>query len=220
MKKLLFPIFLSALALASGCRSVSESPAVASTPVIPARPATLSSFDVNAKSQTIPAQMIIFQQADLQQVLDLYRELSGRSLIVSPQVPTQAKITFRNASALSTIEALQALDTVFAEQGVAMVYLGSQYVKAVPAASAPAEPAPVMELPWRQLPQSSSFLTYIVRLKSRRAEEVVSMLQPFARLPNSIIAMRGSDVLVLRDYSANVRRMLEVLEQMDGNAPR
>jgi hypothetical protein len=45
------------------------------------------------------------------------------------------------------------------------------------------------------------------------------MLQPFAKLPNSIIGVRGSPVLFLRDYSSNVRRMLEVLEKVEAGVP-
>jgi hypothetical protein len=47
----------------------------------------------------------------------------------------------------------------------------------------------------------------------------VSIAQPFANLPNSIIAMRGSGILTLRDYSSNVRRMVEVLEKAEANVP-
>jgi hypothetical protein len=76
-----------------------------------------------------------------------------------------------------------------------------------------------VELPWDQLPDSSSFLTYIVKLEKLRPEEATPFLQPFSKLPNSIIGVRGSPILFLRDYSSNVRRMLEVLEKVEANAP-
>ena len=41
------------------------------------------------------------------------------------------------------------------------------------------------------------------------------MLQPFAKLPNSIVAIKSNRLLILRDYSANIRRMLQVLEEVD-----
>jgi len=52
---------------------------------------------------------------------------------------------------------------VLAAQGVAMVYLGTQYVKVVPAKDAPMEAGPVVELPPDQLPDSSSFLSHVSR---------------------------------------------------------
>ena len=63
--------------------------------------------------------------------------------------------------------------------------------------------------------ESSSFLIYLVKLKHIDPHDAVSALTPFAKLPNSIIGMRDSNVLTLRDYSANVRRMLQVLDEID-----
>lgn len=159
--------------------------------------------------------MMRFVDADLVQLLALYQELSARSIIRSPMVPMSAKITFENATPMTRVEALQALDNVFAAQNITMVCLGTRYVKVVPSAQAPQEPGPVVELPWQELPDSSSYLTYIAKLKYIAPEQAVSALQPFAKMPNSIVAMKGSDMIILRDYSSNVRRMMQVLETVD-----
>src|SRR5204863_9644509 len=102
-----------------------------------------------------------------------------------------AKITFSNQTPMTTVEALQALDTVIAAQGIAMVFLGTQYVKAVPAKEATLEPGPIVELRPDQLPDSSSFLIYIVQLKKVPASQAGPSLAPFAKLPNSIVAIDG-----------------------------
>jgi general secretion pathway protein D len=188
--------------------------------------ATISSFDVSNDTNSIPAGGINYEEADVKQIFELYENLSGRTLIRSPQVPTSIKITLRNARPFSAVEALRAMDDALAAHGIAMVQLGTLYVKAVPMAAANTEPTPVIELPWQQLPQSSSCLTCIVRLKHLQPEQATSLLQPFAKLPNSIVAMRDSQVIILRDFSGNVRRMLEVLEKVDqpsakaGGAPQ
>lgn len=159
--------------------------------------------------------MIHFQEADVSQVLAVYQELSGRSLIRSPRVPMSIKITFENVTPLSRVEVLQALDNVFAANGIVMVYLGTKYVKVISAVEAASETGPVVELPPEQLPDSSSFLLYIVRLNHRTPQEVMPGLMPFAKLPNGIIGMNNENLLILRDYSSNVRRMLQVLEEID-----
>jgi general secretion pathway protein D len=166
----------------------------------------------------MPVGSVRFESAELAQVLKLYQEVSGRSIIRSPNVP-EIKVTFENVTPLTRVELLQALDNVLAANNIAMVYLGTKYVKAVPAAQAAQEPGPVVELSPNQLPESSSYLTYIVKLKNIPAEKANSILQPFAKLPNSIVAIRGEQILILRDYSANVKRMLKVLEEVE-NAPR
>ena len=56
------------------------------------------------------------------------------------------------------------------------------------------------------MPESNSYLTYIVELKNQRANSIMPMLQPFARMPNSIVTGGdGNNLLILRDYSVNVR---------------
>ena len=206
---------LLALALVTGCNRRSGT----GSSSLPG-PRTFSSFDTSSKAEaSIGARSILFQQADITNAFALYQELSGRSLILSPALPTAIKITFENTTPLSRVEALQALDNVFAANGIVMVYLGTKFVKVVPLAAAPLECPPIVELPWDQLPDSSSYLTYIVKLEKLRPEEATPFLQPFAKLPNSIIGVRGSPVLFLRDYSSNVRRMLEVLEKVEANVP-
>jgi type II secretory pathway component GspD/PulD (secretin) len=185
-----------------------------------AKAKTFSSFDrpVNARRE-IAAGSIQYNEADVRLVFDLYQELSARSLIYSARVPKNVKVTFRNNSALSRTEALQALDTVLAAQGIVMVYSGSQYVKVCAAAEAGPEAPPSLDIPWRELPDSGSFLSYTVRLKNIDASTAISSLQPFARLPNSIIGNRANNMLILRDLSSNVRRMLEVLERIEETGP-
>jgi hypothetical protein len=195
---------------------------------------TFSSFDPAMPGEKVmPAQLIKFEQAELAHVLKIYAEISGRSIIRAGDLPN-IKVTFSNQTPMTAVEALQALDTVLAAQDIAMVLLGTQYVKAVPAAVAHLEAGPVVELKPEQLPDSSSFLIYIVTLKDGKGSQVPHALQPFAKLPNSIIMIGGStppsksglpnlpatlfgskdDLLILRDYSSNVRRMLQVLEKM------
>jgi hypothetical protein len=212
MKKLLLTTTLLAMALAIGCdRNGGSSHAWAGSKP---SPPTFSSFDPPGGTNWVGPRMMIFTNADVDQVFVLYQELSGRSVIRWPNVPN-AKVTFENTTAMTRPEALQALDNVLAAQNIVMVYLGTRYVKAVPAAQAPQEAGPVLEIPWEELPDSSSFLTYVVPLKHVSPMEAASLLQPFAKMPNSIIGVKGSDVIFLRDYSSNIRRMMQVLEMAD-----
>ncbi|HTD65702.1 MAG TPA: hypothetical protein VK846_04115 [Candidatus Limnocylindria bacterium] len=180
-------------------------------------PRTFSSFDTSSGTN-LPAHTMRFVEVDLAQVLSIYQELSGRSIIRSPMLPMTTKITFDNATSLTRVEALQALDTILAANNVVMVCLGTKYVKAVTTKELPGETGPVVELPPDQLPDSSSFLVYVVKLKRLTPQNATSLLVPFAKLPNSIIGTRDSDLLILRDYSSNVRRMVQVLEETESNA--
>jgi|ERR1043166_728169 type II secretory pathway component GspD/PulD (secretin) len=218
MRTTLLSLPFAVLLLATGCDKRS-----ARSSIIAAGPPTFSSFDQSTPSGTpsggapapLPAHAIRFVDVDIAPVLALYQEISGRSVIRSASLPTTNQFTFDNATPLTRVEALQALDNVLAANNVVMVYLGTKYVKAVPAREAHLEPGPVIDLPPEQLPESSSYLTYIVKLKHITIFDANAALTPHAKLPNSVIGMRDSDVLILRDYSANVKRMLLLLEEID-----
>ncbi len=177
---------------------------------------TFSSFDVpthrTAKPE-FPISTIDFRNADLDQVLALYQEISGRTVIkgILPRPP----ITFANQTPLTRVQALQLLDTALAQNGIAMVLSGDTAVKAVPVATAPMESPPEITLPWEQLPDSGSYMMRKVQLKEMRPSEVVPVLQPLAKTPNALLPIDADNLLIIRDYSSNVRRMLEVLQELE-----
>lgn len=236
MKTSLLRLSLVTLLIVAGCDKQRPDPKsalrVAGAP-------TLSSFDPPVVGEkTIPAKAIKFDQAEIAEVMKFYAEISGRSVICAANLPA-VKVTFSNQTPMSPVEVLQALDSVLAAQGVTTVFLGTQYVKVVSEKEARVEPAPVIELRPDQLPDSSSYLIYIVKLKKVSAQKALPVLAEFAKLPNSLIAIgsggtkppksqgtlpqlvgsifpeNNNSILILRDYSSSVRRMLQVLEKME-----
>lgn len=177
---------------------------------------TFSSFDrpIGKGADQFPAGHIVLEEADVTQVLNLYSELSGRTVIRSPKLPA-TRLTLRNANAVNRIEALQLLDTTLATSGIVMILSGDGAVKAVPAAAVPMESPPIINLPADQLPDSKSVMVRHVRLNKVTAEKMTGIVTPFASLPNSIIGIKDSNTLILRDYSSTIRQMLRVIEDAE-----
>ena len=179
--------------------------------------ATFSSLDRpdrgGGANQFAPG-LIAFVEADVPAVLATYQMLSGRTVIRAPNLPP-AKITLKTQTALTRIEALQLLDTALAMHGIAVVPMGKKFVKIVPSAQAGTEAVAPTDLKPDQLPESNSLVMYIVELKHSRPRDVAQALVPFSKLPNSVLGIDSAGLLILRDYSANVRRMLEVLARID-----
>jgi hypothetical protein len=177
---------------------------------------TFSSLDVPKPSEPkeLEAHALTFQNIELEHVLNLYQELSGRTVIRSLNLPN-VHITLRNEAALSRREALQTLDTSLAACGIAMVISGSSMVKAVPASQAPMESGPIIDWPPERLPDSGTYLVYIVHTKENQMpRQLAPALQPLAKMPNSIIAVDQANILIIRDYSSNVRQMLQLLDRI------
>ncbi len=212
--KTVIPLLLAALTLTAADpdrRKITP----AGQPPAPSEPETFTSLDrPSPRHATIPAGMINFEEADVLQVLNSYQELSKRT-VVRPATLPQVKITLRNARPATTITALQLLDTALAQNGITMIPQGADIVKAVPAAQAPVEAVPICELAPHELPDSQSYVCYVVQLKERLPRDLAQAMQPFAKTPNSILGIDSAGMLVLRDYSVNVKRMLQVLEKIE-----
>jgi general secretion pathway protein D len=182
---------------------------------------TFSSVDPPARgkpSETFPPGLLKFTDGDLTQVLSVYQELSGRTIVRSTSLPT-AKITIASQTPLTRIEALQALDSVLAQNGIVMIPQGIKFVKAVSKQAVAQESAPFVDLPAEQLPDSGTYIAYIVQVKNRKPRDLAQALQPFAALPNSILGLDDPGLIILRDFSSNVRRMLQVLERIENSPP-
>jgi RNA polymerase sigma factor (sigma-70 family) len=187
---------------------------------------TFSSFD----SPTGPAGQMLWEAGrlqlvdnDLNTVLTLYEQASARTVIRADGLP-EGKFTLHNQTPLNRVETLRLLDTLLAQNGVTMVLAGDSQVKAVPSAKAANETAPVIQLSRDELPDSSSYMRMRVPwqkiwlpMERRTLSQVVSVLGYQASFPSSVTADNNRNEIVLQDYSANVRRMLVLIEQLNSS---
>ncbi|MCS7089730.1 MAG: secretin N-terminal domain-containing protein [Verrucomicrobiota bacterium] len=171
--------------------------------------------------ETIPAGTIDWVGAggaDLEQVFEYYAKLTGRT-ILRPANLAAPPIKLRTESDLTRREFIQALDSVLAMNGIAMIPMGEKFVKAVPIAQANQEGAAIQRLDAELLPELGSYVTHIVQLKYAKPSELVQVLTPFAKVPNGILPIDSNQILVLRDNAENVKRMLELIREIDVAVP-
>lgn len=188
-------------------------PAPGQPGVIPPAPA-----QAQAPEETFPAGIIDFRAVDLNQVLQVYAEYVNRT-VLRPANLVSPPIVLRTQTPLTKTEAIQALDAVLALNGIAMINVGDKFVKAVLVPQAGQEGAPFSELSADQLPEFGQYVTHVVQLKYARPAEIVPALQPFAKIPNAILPVESSQMLVLRDFTENVKRMLEMIKEIDVIVP-
>lgn len=198
-------------------------PACSSAPknkTTPKPKTTFSRFDpVESGGRSYGRDEINFNRIDLTHFLVVYQDISGRTVIHPANLPSPT-FSLRNQQPVTRIEALQLFDTTLAANNITMVLVGEDAVKALPAPVATREPGPVINLPADQLPESSSYMVRTVHLKRVKAVELIPLLQPFAGLPNNMIASNDPNLLILRDYSANIRAMLKLIEEVEAGRKR
>ena len=162
--------------------------------------------------------MINFQGADLNQVLEIYSMLVNRTVLRQATLPA-APIVLKTQGQLTKREGIQALDAVLALNGVTMVNVGEKFVKAVAEAQGNTAGAPFNTNSAASLPEMGQYVTHILQLKYAKPSELVPVLQGFVKIPNAILPIEGCQILVLRDYAENVKRMLELVSKIDVAIP-
>jgi len=160
-----------------------------------------------------PEHFLKFYNAPVDQIFERYSELTGRTVLRPANL--QGNITIINYTPLTRAEAIQALDGALALNNIAMINQGDRFVKAVPSPEAPLHGAAISKLEDGEYPDAEQFVTHIVHLKTAKPSELAPLLQSFSRTQGGIIAVDSNQILVIRDYSSNVKRMLDLVEQID-----
>jgi general secretion pathway protein D len=167
-------------------------------------------------NQLMPLDGLQLNAMPLAAVFEVYAEYSGRIVIPNSAVPAAGTLTLKVGIPLTRMESVQTLDIALAQNGITMVPFGEKWVKAVPAASAGPEGAEMLEGDAKKLPVTDQFVTQVIQLKHVHPMEVMPLLATFTKNPASgIVPIEGSQILVVRDYASNVRRIAELLARVD-----
>jgi general secretion pathway protein D len=180
-------------------------------------PAGTSSAAFAAQPEEMIAPGLIdFEGVEVNQVLDIYAKLVNRTLIRGG-LP-QAQIILHTQTPLTKTEVIEALQAVLALNGISLVNIGDKFVKVLPSADAGASGGELDRSGSTNIPTLGTYVTHIVQLKYVKPTEMVAVITPFAKLKD-IIPLDSNGILVLRDYAENVKRMLEMIEQVDVSVP-
>jgi general secretion pathway protein D len=190
---------------------------------VPANPAAAAAVAQGTNAapgeEVLPMGFINFPATDINQVLQIYSELVNRTVLRPTALPAP-QITLQTKTPLTRKEAIAAFDAVLALNGISMINVGDKFVKAVPAAQANQVGAPFSTLATTNIPELGPYVTHVVQVKYAKPSELVTYLQPFAStIPNPILPIDSSQIVVLRDYSENVKRMLEMIKEVDVKVP-
>ena len=205
----------AAAAAASGVAPASAVAAGAANPTLAAGTAKLLAANPD---DVLPAGTIQFQATPLEQVLEIYAKLVNRTILRPATLPA-ATITIKTQTELTKSEALQALDSVLGMNGITMVPIGTKFVKAVPVGEANQAGAAIENQTDTELPELGRYITHVAQMKYAKPSEVMPVLAPFAKIQGNITALDANGILIIRDYTENVKRMLELIARIDVTVP-
>jgi general secretion pathway protein D len=208
---------LPAAAAPAAPNNAPGNPAASTAPTSNGTDANADAAAPAVPEEMIPAGNINFQGVDVSQVLEVYAKLVGRTLLRAG-LPA-ASIVLKTETPLTKSEAIQALQAVLSLNGISVVNIGDKFVKVLPIDQANTAGAEFNDASAAKLPDLGTYVTHIVQLKNIKPSEMVPIITPFSKLPNSILPIDANGILVLRDNAENVKRMLQMIDRVDVSVP-
>jgi general secretion pathway protein D len=155
-----------------------------------------------------------FDNADVEVVLQAAAEIVGFNYVLAPTARGR-KVTVQTQGRIPSDEVFNVLLTILDVNGLAAVRSGNLY-RVIPKEGAPQ--TPVMTIVGREPDPNlagDQVLTQIVPLQYVNAADAVNLLRPFVPPQGSVTAHRETNLLIITDTGANVRRLLEIVKLVD-----
>lgn len=146
-------------------------------------------------------------------VLELLQEYTGKPILRQQNLPP-TRITFFSQGPLTRAEAILAIESLLALNGIAVTPLGERFIKAVPAAMITAQGAPVWEGTTRNAIPTQKIYEKVFRLDFLTPEEAVRYIDPLMS-QGAPIAFDKSGFLLITDALVNLQRIERILGVID-----
>ena len=159
----------------------------------------------------------VMQGIDLEAFLEMYSDLVGKTIITAQNLP-KVTFSFRTKNDFTKREAITFYETLLSSRGIAIVPMNAKMIHALPSSEVTKTPPAISVLRPDELPEGDVYIHYVHTLKHLKAADTVDLLLSLAKSPQSVTAIEGSEKLVLRDFSNNVRAMLAMLDEIDVEA--
>ncbi len=150
-----------------------------------------------------------FSDADLVQVINSVSQITGRNFIIDPRV--KGKVTVISSKALDEEEVYNVFLSILQVHGFATVPTENA-IKIIPDATAKQSSAPFTAAsrnPGDQL------ITRVLTIKHINAAQLVPILRPLVAQQGHLAAYPTTNVLIISDRAANIRRIDRIIAQMD-----
>lgn len=153
--------------------------------------------------------------APLETALDLYAALVHRVLLRPPQLAGgPINLKFED---LTRSEAIEAMNAVFALNNISVIPVGEKFVKVVPSQEAVQQAAQTSDLPPEEFSELGQYVTKLIKVAKIKPGDIAQAVQQFAsgKVQNPVLVFDDQNFFILRDMAANVKRMAELIKELD-----
>ncbi|QNA84114.1 type II secretion system secretin GspD [Sphingomonas sp. So64.6b] len=149
------------------------------------------------------------RDADIRAFIADAAKVTGRTFIIDSRV--QGKVTVVTDRPLSRSEYFEVFLSTLRANGLVAVPTSNGAFRVQPTDNAASQPSRV----GARGASRNSFVTEVIRLRSIDSASAVETVRPLVSPQGSVTANRGGNSIVVVDFADNVRRVREVLRQVD-----
>jgi general secretion pathway protein D len=155
-----------------------------------------------------------FDNADVEVVIQAAAEIVGFNYVLAP-ASRGRKVTVQTIGRIAKDDVFNVLLTILDVNGLTAVKSGNVY-RIIPREGAPQ--TSIRTVVGTEVDPSrpgDEFVTQIVSLKYISAQDAVNLLRPFVAGQGAVSLHRETNLIMITDTSANIRRLLDILKLAD-----
>jgi general secretion pathway protein D len=161
-----------------------------------------------------PSIVFNFDNADVEVVIQAAAEIVGFNYVLAPAARGR-KVTVQTIGRIAKDDVFNVLLTILDVNGLTAVKSGNVY-RIIPREGAPQ--TSIRTVVGTEVDPSrpgDEFVTQIVNLKYISAQDAVNLLRPFVAGQGAVSLHRETNLIMITDTSANIRRLLDILKLAD-----
>lgn len=151
-----------------------------------------------------------YRNVDIGTVIEAVSAVTGKNFIVDPRV--KASVTMVSNTALSSDAFYEAFLSILQVYGYVALPAGD-VIKIIPDANARSMPA--LDMTNISRAGGDEIVTQVVSVKNVQAAQLVPILRPLIPQYGHMAAHPASNMLIISDRSANVKRMVRIIQRID-----
>lgn len=153
--------------------------------------------------------------APLDTALEIYAGLVRRVMLRPPQLAGgPINLKFED---LTREEAIEAMNAVLALNAISVIPVGEKFIKVIPSQQAVQEGAKATDQAAEEFSELGQFITKMVKVTKVKPGDIAQAVQQFAsgKVQNPVLVFDDQNFFILRDMAANVKRMVELIRELD-----
>ncbi len=181
---------------------------------------TLPPFDANVLIH------IDYDNAEIKDVIKDFAEKTGRNFLIDPKIA--GKVTIIAPKPVSIDEAYEAFLAALDSAGFTTVvearfskgkFKGKPMLtRILTAAAAKTEPLELYKGAYT--PRSANLITRLIQVENISVDEISKVIQKWVSSAGDLLAYAPSNTLILTDSANNIRRIVELINELDISAPQ